>query len=269
MKLKPIHDVELNLLETFIMLCHQYSLSYFLIGGSLLGSIRHQGFIPWDDDLDIGMPRKDYNQLLKVAPTTLSHTSYFLQTPYTDRNYGLSYAKLLDLDTNIQEINNINNAKKGIFIDIFPFDAISPTSSERTAQMTKFKFYDSSIILRLGYHLIDNPLRKMIRPLSTKQYNEVRQLKHKRDDIMQQFSDTHTTEFKNLASQYKYDREIMTATELTTITTHPFEHLNVCIPQYYDQILTRMYGDYMQLPPKNERVQKHFKEITINGESIE
>lgn len=269
MKLKPIHNIEINLLETFILLCKQYSLSYFLIGGSLLGAIRHQGFIPWDDDLDIGMTRADYNQFLKVAPVTLSHSSCFLQTPYSDRNYGLSYAKLLDLTTDIQELNNINNAKKGIFIDIFPFDAIPASSNERTAQMAKFKLYDSSIIVRLGYHLVDSPLRKMIQPLSVKQYNEVRQLKHKRDAVMEQFNDSGTTEFKNMASQYRYKKEIMTAADITNLITHPFEHLNVSIPANYDQLLTQMYGNYMQLPPESERVQKHFASISINGQKLE
>ncbi len=158
--------------------------------------------------------------------------------------------------------------KKGIFIDIFPFDAIPLASGERTAQMAKFKFYDSSILLRLGYHLVDSPLSKMIKPLSIKQYNEVRQLKHKRDAIMQQFSDQVPTEFKNIASQYRYDREIMRNDDMKMLTTHPFEHLNVSIPQNYDHILTRMYGNYMRLPPKKDQVQKHFKQITINGETL-
>lgn len=250
------------------MLCRQYALSYFLIGGSLLGAVRHQGFIPWDDDLDIGMPRDDYNQLLKVAPVVLSHTAYFLQTPYSDRNYGLSYAKLLDTDTQIEEYNNINQAQKGLFIDIFPFDQIPDQASERTAQMTKLKVLDGSILVRLGYHLVDSPLSKLAQPLTVKQYNYVRTLKHKRDDVMQLYHDNRTGMFKNLASQYRYDKELLSTTELTEVTTTLFEHLTVAIPAHYDQILTRMYGNYHQIPASAARTPKHFKHVTIGDEQL-
>jgi len=76
-----IHRVELGNLEQFIALCTKLNLPYFLIGGSLLGAIRHQGFIPWDDDMDVGMLRADYDQLLARAPQLLADTHYFLQTP--------------------------------------------------------------------------------------------------------------------------------------------------------------------------------------------
>lgn len=268
MNLKPIQQAELNLFETFIMICNQYSLHYFLIGGSLLGAIRHQGFIPWDDDLDIGMAREDYNKFLKLAPVLISHSAYFLQTPFTDKNYAMSYAKLIDLDTEIQEKNNYNNAKSGIFIDIFPFDAIPEKSSEQTAQMAKIKFYDSSIIVRLGYRLTDSALNRLFKPLTTRQYGDVRELKHKRDEVFQQYNQDNLPEYKNLASQYKYDKEIMSVEEMTNLTSHPFAHLNVMIPANYDAILSRLYGNYMELPPEGDRSPKHYTEVIINGKEI-
>ncbi|KRM13550.1 LicD family protein [Paucilactobacillus suebicus] len=268
MNLKPIHKIELNLLETLIMICRQYSLNYFLIGGSLLGSIRHQGFIPWDDDLDVGMPRNDYNQLLKLAPGFLSHTSYFLQTPFTDHDYGLSYAKLIDTDTSVEEINNINNAKKGIFIDIFPFDKIPDSSADRSSQMAKLKMLDGSIMVRLGYHIVDTPLSKLSRPLTVRQYNSVRQLKHRRDNVLQEYDDTNGYLVKNLASQYKYEKEIMTLDQMNNLETHMFENLSVNVPTDYDNILTQLYGDYLKLPSSNTRNPKHFKYVEINGLEI-
>jgi lipopolysaccharide cholinephosphotransferase len=268
MNLEPIHKTELNLLDIFISLCRQFHLTYFLIGGSMLGAVRHHGFIPWDDDLDVGMPRADYNQFLKLAPVTLGHTSYFLQTPFTDKDYGLSYAKLLDLDTEIEEFNNVNQAKKGIFMDIFPLDGIPAAASERTSQITKLKFYDSSILLRLGYHLLDSPLNDMFKPLTVNQYNQVRQLKRKRDNVLQQFNSSDHTEVKNLASQYKYEKEIMAVSDMTDLISVEFEHYNVNIPRRYDLLLTQLYGDYRQLPPAKNQTNKHFKKVVIDGQEL-
>lgn len=91
-----IHQVELDLFKQFAKITHQHHIHYIALGGTMLGAVRHQGFIPWDDDMDVGMLRVDYEQFLKVAEKDLKGTHYFLQTPWTDENYALSYSKLLD-----------------------------------------------------------------------------------------------------------------------------------------------------------------------------
>lgn len=121
--IERIHHVALGNLDQFVQLCEQLNIEYCLLGGSLLGAVRHQGFIPWDDDVDVGLLRTDYDRLITEAPSLLTTSNYFLQTPQTDENYGLSYAKLLDRRTYIEEKNNVNNARKGVFIDIFPLNS--------------------------------------------------------------------------------------------------------------------------------------------------
>lgn len=265
MNLQPIHKAELGLLDIFLRFCTDYHLTYFLIGGSMLGAVRHEGFIPWDDDLDIGMPRADYNKFLKVAPAVLGHTAYFLQTPFSDKNYGLSYSKLIDTDTYIEEFNNVNYAKKGIFIDIFPIDVISENAAEQVSQISRLKLYDGSIIVRLGYSLTDSTILKLFRPLSTDQYAQVRKIKHQRDDLMQQYEHSGSSLAKNLASQYRYDKEIFRIEDLDNLIAVPFEGRSVMIPQRYDQLLTQLYGDYMQVPDGDKQVNKHFKKVIIDG----
>ncbi|MDN6126738.1 MAG: LicD family protein, partial [Lactiplantibacillus plantarum] len=124
MPLTPLHQVELRLMRTVIAICEAENIDYFLIGGSLLGAIRHHGFIPWDDDIDIGMRRHDYQRFIAVANHHLDPNKFFLQTGASDPDYALSYMKLLDVNTYIEERNNVNNAFKGVFVDIFPFDKI-------------------------------------------------------------------------------------------------------------------------------------------------
>ncbi|VDG17854.1 LicD family protein [Lactobacillus sp.] [Lactiplantibacillus mudanjiangensis] len=268
MTLTPLHQVELNLMQVVINICDAEKIDYFLIGGSLLGAVRHQGFIPWDDDIDIGMRRSDYQRFIAVANHYLDPDAYFLQTGASDPDYALSYMKLLDVNTYIEEKNNVNNAFKGVFVDIFPFDKIPDDADLRRSQLMHFKLEDAAILLRLNYNFVKTPLRKLITKKTAQQLAEVNEHKQQREEYMRLYENSDSRTYKNLASQYDYDKEILTADELTQLKFAPFETIQVKIPVAYDAILTRMYGDYMQLPPTSQRVEKHLNKLIINNQEI-
>lgn len=262
-----IHRVELGNLAQFTQLCTELNLPYLLLGGSLLGAIRHQGFIPWDDDVDVGLLRADYDRFLAAAPKRLADSHYFLQTPTSDPNYALSYAKLLDRNTYIEEKNNVNNARKGVFIDIFPLDRIPEEPAQQREQLAKFQWYNTRILLQLRYHLVSNPLMKLQSPLGADQLADVQALKAARDTVMTQYqARTDLPHVKNLASQYAYDKEVFTVDQVSQLTTVPFENLTVQVPADYATILTTMYGDYHALPPKTQRTEKHLDRLIMDNQ---
>lgn len=262
-----IHRVELGNLAQFIQLCAKLDLPYTLLGGSLLGAIRHQGFIPWDDDVDVGLLRADYDRLLAASPALLASTHYFLQTPKSDPNYALSYAKLLDRNTYIEEKNNVNNARKGVFIDIFPLDRIPEDTTQQKEQLAKFQWYNTRILLQLRYHLVNNPLTKLQSPLDDRQLADNQALKDARDAIMTQYqANSELPRVKNLASQYAYAKEAFDVTQVSDLTTVPFESLQVQVPRDYATILTELYGDYMKLPPKAQRTEKHLERLIMDNQ---
>ena len=267
--LKLSQKLSLNILENFIQFCDENNLNYFLIVCSLLGAIRHKGFIPWDDDVDVGMPRKDYNQFLKLGATYFTETRFFLQTPFSDKNYGLSYSKLLDRHTFIEEKNSINNARKGVFIDIFPFDQIPSNPTDQDKQISKFRYYDSLILLRLHYNFFDTPLRKF-QTTNNQTFQNVNELKKKRDHIMQMYnSSEEITLVKNLASQYAYNKEILSVAEMTQLTSKTFENVNISLPQAYHVIITKMKRDNSQLPPKPQQSEKHLRRLIYDNQEYD
>ena len=133
-KRKKIWAVELDLLSQFTRVCEKYNLSYYLDGGTLLGAVRHKGFIPWDDDVDVIMPREDYDKLFEVAEIEFKEP-YFFQTPLTETNFFRGHAKLRNssttgyiLDDRKKKINN------GIWLDIFPLDGVADLALQRIIQ---------------------------------------------------------------------------------------------------------------------------------------
>ncbi|MHC9532433.1 LicD family protein [Dellaglioa sp. BT-FLS60] len=264
MKIEELHKVELDLIQEIITICQKNDIKYFMIGGSLLGAVRHQGFIPWDDDVDIGMVREDYDRFLQVAPEALSQPYYFLQTDQSDQKYAFGYAKLLDESIYIEEKRNINDARKGVFVDIFPFDKVPTGNVERSIQQSRYKYLNARIILLSNYRLLDTEINAKIRKLQPDQSLKIKEYKEKREELVRTYNQDRTLmEYKNLASQYSYEKELLSEKELASVISVPFENLTVTILSAYDAILSRLYGDYLQLPPESKQIEKHIEKVTI------
>jgi lipopolysaccharide cholinephosphotransferase len=123
--MNELQKKQLEILKEFDRVCRENNLTYFANGGTCIGAIRHNGFIPWDDDVDVMMPREDYEKLLKLQ-NPWSDSKYFLQTFRTDKHYVLNFAKLRDSSTTYLESLFYNiRQNHGVWIDIFPLDGIS------------------------------------------------------------------------------------------------------------------------------------------------
>lgn len=131
--MNELQQKERDLLKIFIDFCDKNKLTYFLVGGTLLGAIRHKGFIPWDDDIDVAMPREDYDKFIVLASKHFTKDKdVFFQNYRTDKYYPYVFSKLRDSNTTfIEKIYKHVDMNHGVYIDIFPIDGISKNSNEK------------------------------------------------------------------------------------------------------------------------------------------
>ena len=148
-ELDMIQKLELKILKEIIRICKKEKIEYFLIGGSALGAIRHEGFIPWDDDIDVGMTRENYDNFLRVAEQYLGE-EFYLQSPSSDRKSPYSYSKLMLKGTLFLEYAQRNlKTQSGIYVDIFPFDEVPDNESENERQFKAVQFYKKLYVMRM------------------------------------------------------------------------------------------------------------------------
>ena len=263
--LKKLHNVELEILKEFIRVCEKNHLKYFAVGGTLIGTIRHKGFIPWDDDIDIGMPRNDYDKFLAFAEKELEN-KYFVQSSYDYKNSWLSFSKLRKKNTlaNEESINHINYPK-GIFIDIFPYDNTNTKNgiffkikcnliiSINEAILYKWKVKKISEIRRknlcMFFSIFSNKLLKQmaLRLMTLKNNKECRYL-------------------SSYCGSYSLYKETQAKDLFFPLQKGKFEGIDINIPNNYHEFLTQIYGDYMCLPPKEKRVNHSMLEISFDVE---
>ena len=249
-----IQKIELNLLLEFDKFCRKNNLTYYLSGGTLLGAIRHKGFIPWDDDIDICMPRKDYEQLLKIFPQKYKQI-YTLRT-FERGNFYSPFAKLIDKRTQIISIFFNKMMDYSLWIDIFPVDGL-PNSIILTKMIyEKASFYRKLLSLNFAKTNKSNSKIKMIfKPLAR---------------ILAKFIGTSNCLkiLNKLAKKYKYDTsnyvgcivwglygigERMKKSEFEKTVYVEFEGYKFPTFSCWDSYLKGVYGDYMKLPPLNKR----------------
>lgn len=246
-----LKQIQLQLLKQIDAYCTKNNLQYFLAYGTLIGAIRHQGFIPWDDDIDIVMPRSDYDQFVAHFNQENPHSKVISMenTP----QYGLPFAKVHDTRTVMHE-TMYKQDNFGVYIDVFPLDGImKATDIDTSLRWNKFLNAKKAIIDH------QRSLIKNIIILGGKialTFKSTRSILKTIDTIARKTPWEQAQKVAQIASPYGRC-EIVEKDVFSTHQMHTFEDYEFRIPTGYHQWLTNIYGDYMQLPPVEKRVSTH------------
>ena len=255
---RKVQLLELEIFDELCRICEKYNIIYMVSYGSLIGAIRHNGYIPWDDDLDLCMMREDYDKCKEVCKKELDKR-FFYQSHDTDEEYYYLFDKIRLNNTIFKEsFVSKYNINHGVYIDIFPIDYIPENKIKRFLQYYSFHFFRTGVMakyLMLGARsgkkkVIFSALRVLYSAFSLDYLYRMSQ------KIATMYDNTKHKKAANFfsASRKKdtFDSEVF-----LNLEKHLFEGREVWIPSQYDYYLKRFYGDYMKLPPEEQRNTRH------------
>ena len=264
--LSPVQEKLLEMLGWFHGYCRENGLSYYIVGGSMLGAIRHGGFIPWDDDIDVVLPRPDYNRLLSLFKEKNDH--YFLESPYTgNRDFYYTYAKLYDTNTTLTERTR-RNCRRGLYIDVFPLDGVGANEAEMETNFAKVDRLNMFLMTRTCAITKDRSFYKnasivLSRLIPSFIIND-HDLVIKVDKTASSFEYEKSKYVANLMGSYR-KKEVMEKRIFGKPTEYKFENIVVNGVENYEEFLTHIYGDWRKLPPVEKRKTAHeYIEIDLN-----
>lgn len=257
--LEESKQIQFELLKKVHKYCKDNNLSYFLIDGTLLGAIRHHGFIPWDDDIDILMPRKDYDLFFQKFGERDNAKAINCET---DNDYYLPFGKVIDTRTVVKE--NISlKTELGVYIDVFVLDALSDNYKENERAVKKLQFYRNLLSVNL---LPGSDKRKGWKRIAHSILNKVIFL-FNMNNLSKKMNNTAKQLGKNTKNPPWFGRLCNISAAEIEQKLYPedfngagdafFEGSIFCAPCGYDRVLKELYNDYMQFPPENERVSHH------------
>ena len=259
-QLKLLQEIELENLRMLMEICEKNHLRYYLIGGSLLGAMRHRGFIPWDDDIDVGLPRPDYNRFVQIAKGYLpAHMD--VKTMSSDPNYKCYFTRLINNKKKIYWDHGQYTAVIGVWMDVFPLDGLPENRLLRKLQVFRVKLakalYKFTQIDYVTTNRQNRPFseRFLIRFAQITRIgrlmNADRRLQNL-DQALQRYDYDSSAYAWNFSGCYG-KREIVPHIQLGGSRTAEFEGMQVSIPEAAEDYLTSIYGDYMKLPPEDQR----------------
>ena len=263
--MKEIQDVSLEILKQVADLCEEQNIRYFLLAGTLLGAIRHKGFIPWDDDIDIMMPRPDYDRFLEyLYHHKLPNLTLFNRK--TCKEYPYMISRISD-DRYILESENEDSVGMGVFIDIYPMDGMGATLEDAL----KYGLYNdrmSSFCFQATrkHFAIETTKSKFRKAVKFPVYLISKAIGK---DFFMDRIEKHTGKYDYETSEWVGDliwlsggaNEIFKREWLDDYIMAPFEKYEFRIPKEYDAVLKHLFGDYMKLPPEKDRVGHHYYKV--------
>ena len=248
-----------DMLSWFHSFCEQHNLRYYIIDGTMLGAVRHAGFIPWDDDIDVGMPRKDYEKLRELSKNQ-SETRFLFEYPSIEnREYPYLIAKLYDTQTTLIEKKR-HPIKRGIYIDIFPLDGIGNSIEEAKKNYKpfyrKFKLYLAITCAFLKRRTLKKNLGVLVGRIISPLFIRRRKLFKKIDKLCKKFDFDDSKLVSSLLGGSRH-RGIVPKEYFGKPTLIQFEGIQVYGLEFPDLYLKSVYGDYMKFPPVEKRISFH------------
>lgn len=272
--IKKLQAVDLEIVKEVVRICEKYNLIYYMIGGTFLGAIRHKGFIPWDDDIDLAMPREDYEKFLSVAEKELNSNLQLVNFK-TDSLYQYYITRIRDIDTKVVETRIGNDYKyTHASIDIFPIDGTPNNKFMR--KIYYFRVLTHRALMSLCYKdSIDRERKRskkeklllaIMEKIPVNKFTTPYKQKMKIDKLLKKQKVSDSDMIGTIMGAYR-TREIVPKSYFGKGKFYEFEGIMLRGPELYHEYLTHMYGDYMKLPPEESR-KTHFKIIEIHGEKI-
>ncbi len=253
-EMKKVWAVELDLLAELDRVCNQYDLKYCVAAGTLLGAIRHKGFIPWDDDIDVYMLRNDYDKLMKLSDK-FSHP-YFLQNTYTEKKLFRTHAQLRNSSTTgFVQSDKYMDINRGIFIDIFPLDGVMEENRKGDVRRQCFynnlykkclQKYNATYLTKEEKGIFEKgkiAVKKIFFTFIRKEW-----IFRRYENNLKKFSNEQTKLWGNRTIVFESTKSKRPLSDWKHFVKAPFEFLMVPIPENYDEILKQQYGEYMEFP---------------------
>lgn len=251
--IQQVHKRILKTLTTIDEVCHKQGLQYYIWAGTMLGAIRHKGFIPWDDDIDIAMPRPDYDRLIEHAAEWLPEP-YELIAAENDPQYPLPFAKIQDASTTLIERIHLKYLG-GIYIDVFPIDGVPHGHIQKKVHFAKYEYWK-----RILYLLHRDPYKHGKGPSSWVPLlcRRLYTLNSVQRNIISLLKKYDYTSAKQVADYDDGMRGILEKKILGNPQAYTFEGKTVKGVEQYDTYLKNKYGDYMTIPKEADRRQHNF-----------
>lgn len=255
-----LQQIEFELLKEFVCICEELQLTYFLVCGSALGAAKYQGFIPWDDDVDVALPRPDYEIFCREAQKLLPE-GVFLQNNRTDPEYPFIFSKLRQSNTTfVEKALSQRNINHGVYIDVFPLDGY-PNNSSLASQVEKEKRrYDLWLLCCLNFK--GNWKTKLLTVA------EKMLLLHRRASWFVNRLERHISQYQVGESylwcnhgNWQGKREYAPREQYGSGIWATFEGLQIRIPEKYDEYLTQKYGDWRADLPEEKKTGHHYSLI--------
>lgn len=266
--MNQLQQVELNILKEFDRVCSILGLPYYLVCGSALGAVKYRGFIPWDDDIDVGMLRDDYNAFVEKAPALLDER-FFLQNYRSEPAFPQIYSKLRDSSTTYIEASAAHlRINHGVFIDVFPIDGYPKGRLEKLLLEGRKRAYQSMLLSaynvpRAGRSAVLHRLYCMLgidrrtAKVASRLEGLLSRYPVAESDLMCNHGNWQGVLEYAPSDQYGQGASVL------------FEGMNICVPEKFHDYLTQKYGDYTKDPPETEQVGHHYFVICDCAKSYE